>query len=167
MALEDRDVLGGPLTPVVNVTPTGSLPPSVSESWRAALVEDESLNSSNKSFVTPAGTERQILWIWVEFTSTATVGNRQLCVRFADQLGDIIGSVRAGIVQAASLTRNYMFAPALADLTAFRDTSYLMTPLPAIMILPPGFIVQVYDSAAIDAGADDIDVKMLIASRAI
>jgi len=137
------------------------------DDWHPTLLADETADDSDKSFAVPADTEYQVLWIWVELTTTATAGNRQMTIEIQDSAADVIGRVKAGIVQAASLTRNYMFAPALADLTAFRDTAYLMTPLPPTLVLPEAFIVRVYDSAAVAAAADDMIVQIGVALRTV
>ena len=137
----------------------------ISESWRVALQADEAANDSDKTFTVPASTEWEILSIWVELSTTATVGNRQVVVEMQDSAGDVIGSFLAGIVQTASLTRNYMFAPGLELMTVFVG-AYLSFPLPP-MVLPDGFKVRVYDSAAVDAAADDMVVQMMVASRTV
>ena len=137
------------------------------DSWRVSLENDETADDSDKTFTVPASTEWQVLWIWVELVTTVAVGDRQMVVQIQDTAADVIGEIRAGAVQAASLTRNYMFAPAVADLLGFRDTTFLMTPIPPTLILQAGDIVRVYDNAAVAAAADDMVVQMQIASRAV
>lgn len=134
---------------------------------RATLQADETANDSDKTIAVSASVEWEIMTIWVELITTATVGNRQIVIEFQDNSSDVIGQIRAGAVQAASLTRNYMFGQALGvDLTSFRDTSFLMTPLPKI-ILPAAYIVRVYDNAAVDAAADDLVIQMMVMERSI
>jgi hypothetical protein len=138
---------------------------ATSEIWRVSLQAEETQNDSDKMFVVPASTEWQILSIWVELVTTADVGNRQVTIEMQDDAGDIIGSFNAGAVQAASLTRNYMFAPGLEAMAAFVGI-YLSTPLPQIF-LPAGFKVRVYDSAAIAVAADDMVCQMMVAARTV
>ncbi len=140
---------------------------AVSDNWRVSLQSDETADDSDKTFTVPASTEWQILWIWVELVTTVAAGDRQMVIQIQDTGADVIGEIRAGVVQAASLTRNYMFAPAVADLLGFRDTVFLMTPIPPTLILQAGDIVRVYDNAAIAAATDDMVVQMQIASRAV
>jgi len=138
------------------------------DSWRVSLVADETADDSDKVIYTvPADTEAQVLWIWVELTSTATAGDRQLVIEIQDVANDVIGQFRAGAVQAASLTRYYQFGASMADLQAFRDTDYLMTPLPPGLILLEGDQVRVYDNNAVDAAADDMVCQMQLATRSI
>lgn len=137
------------------------------DGWIASLQVDEANDDSDKALTVPAGTEWEILSIWVELISTATAGNRQIVVEFQDSASDVIGQVRAGAVQAASLTRNYMFAPGLVDLTAMRDTDFLMTPLPSRFVLPTGYKVRVFDKAAIAAAADDMNIQMMVKARLV
>jgi len=128
------------------------------------LQSSETSNDSDITLTVPALTEWEILTIWVELVTDATVGNRQVAIEIQDSAADVILRISAGIVQAASLTRNYAFGHGLQDLTAFRDTAYLTTPLPKI-ILPPAYIVRVLDSAAIAAATDDMVVQMLVMAR--
>ena len=142
-------------------------PVEIVDTWSPLLVSDETADDSDKSFTVPANYMYQVLWIWVELTSDATVGNRQMTIELQDDAADVIGRWKAGAVQAASLTRNYCFAPSNADLTAFRDTTFLMTPIPPTIVLPASYVVRVYDSAAVAAAADDMVVQMMVARRAV
>lgn len=142
-------------------------PIPVVDTWGIILVSDEALNDSDKTLTVPAGFEYQILWIWVEFASDGGAGNRQLQIDLRDAADDVIGQIRVGITQAASLTRYYMFAPALADLVAFRDTDYLMTPLPPTVFLPAGYDLRIFDNNAVSAAGDDMVIQMQVARRAV
>jgi len=135
--------------------------------WTPAVQADETVDDSDKTFTVPASTEWEILSIWVELTSTATVGNRQLCIAIRDDSDDVILQVRAGAVQAASLTRYYTFAPGVTELTAFRDTDYLSTAFPAGLVLPAGYDVRIYDKTAVDAAADDMVVQVMVKARTV
>jgi hypothetical protein len=139
----------------------------VIDTWTLSLQSDETDNDSDKNFTVGAGLEWQILWIWVEYTSDANAGNRQLEIQFRDAADDVIGSVRAGTTQAASLTRYYMFGPALADLAAFRDTDYLMTPMPPTVFLSAGYDVRIFDNNAVAAATDDMVVQMMVAQKPV
>lgn len=137
-----------------------------SEVWRAALAVEEAADDSDKTFMVTAGQEWQLQSIWVELTSTADVGNRQMSVQIQDSEGDVIGCIKAGVAQAASLTYNYLFGVGVSDLTAVRSSTFLMTPL-VPWILPAGYKVRVYDSAAVAAAADDMVVQILYAYRTV
>lgn len=172
MTLELTDksgqVVGGmeviqPTAADLNVTATIA----TNTEWTIALESDETLNDSDKTITVPANQLWQILGIRVEFTSTAVVGDRQLAVQWRDDADDIIGEVIPGLVQAASLTYNYQFAPALADLLAIRDSSYLMTPFPPTVFLPATYDLRIWDNNAVDAAADDMIIQLLYAWKAI
>ena len=136
--------------------------------WVTSTLSDVIADDSDKSFAVPAATEQQVLWIWVEYLTDATAGNRQLVVEIQDAAADVIGRWKAGIVQAVSQTTyTYCFAPSNADLTALRDSDYIMTPLPPTLILPAGYIIRVYDNKAISAAADDMVVKIHVARRTV
>lgn len=132
----------------------------LTDTWLGALESDTTANDSDKSFTVPAGYEAYCMSVRVELTTTATVGNRQITLLFTTGGGTTILAVKAGTTQAASLTRYYNFAIGMPDLFGFRDTSTLMTPLPGVR-LPAGYILRVYDSAAIDAAQDDMNVQIM------
>ena len=142
--------------------------PTMVNRWSIETTSDTALNDSDKSFTVPVGTEWQILNIWVEYTSTADVGDRQLVIEVQSSTPDVTAHwARAGVVQAASLTYYYEFAPGLADLTALRDTDYLTTPIPTTSLLKAGDILRVYDNNAVAAAADDVIVHVQWAGRAV
>ena len=134
----------------------------INDDWAPSLQADENLNDSDKTFTVTAAKVWEILWIWVEFTSDGTAGSRQLTVELQDSLPDVIFQMRAGIVQAQSLTRYYLFAPMGAEIVAFRDTDFLYVPLPPKIVLPASYIIRVYDKAAIAAATDDMIVQMMV-----
>ena len=112
-----------------------------------------------------ANEEWMVESIWVEYTSTAVAGNRQLEIQIQDDAADIIAQVRVGVTQAASLTYYYLLAPHVTELAALRDTDYLSTIMPK-WFLPTGYVVRIWDNNAVDAAADDMIVHMLISKRA-
>jgi hypothetical protein len=133
----------------------------IRSAWEPDLQADEAANDSSKTFTVPADTRWRVKWIWIEYTSTAVAGNRQLEIQIQDDGADVIAELVAGAAQAASLTRYYLFAPNVTELTAFRDTDHLSTIMPE-WILPTGYVVQVWDNAAVDAAADDMIVQMMV-----
>jgi len=139
----------------VDVSVTNPFP--ITDSWNVATYEDEDLNDSDKQMVCPAGYEMQILWVYIVYVSDANAGNRQIQISYHDADTTILGEVRAGLTQAASLTYRYMFAPSLADLLAVRDTTFVMTPMPPTIILTAGQILRMYNNSVISAG-DDMSV---------
>ena len=137
------------------------------DDWHPELQSDETADDSDKTFTVPALTEWQLLSIWVEYTSTATVGDRQLVIELQDAANDVIGQIRIGLIQPESLTYYYQIGPSLADLDAVRDADWVMTPMPPTWVLAAGWQVRVYDNAAIAAAADDMIVQMMIAERTV
>ena len=92
------------------------------------LQVEETANDSDKTITVPAGEEWVVEWLWAELTTDATVGNRQLEVQILDDAADVIGEVATGIVQAASLTRYYLFAPNVTELAAFSPKTLTAQP---------------------------------------
>lgn len=134
------------------------------DDWTPSLQSDTNANDSDKTFTVPASTQWRIKSIWVDYTSTAVAGNRQVTVEIQDGAANVLARVIAGIVQAASLTRYYLFASHVTELAAFRDTSYLTTIMPE-WVLPATYVVRVWDNGARDPAADDMILHLLIESR--
>lgn len=131
------------------------------DEYEIVLQAEETANDSDKAFTVPAVKTWQILSIWIELITTATVGDRQIEVLIRDGSDDTIMQLQAGIVQAASATQYYLFAPGIGDLTALRDSSYLTTPIPPL-VLPAGWDIRIWDNNAVDAAADDMVVQMMV-----
>jgi hypothetical protein len=125
-----------------------------------------STNGSEKYFTVPSGKEWQIISVYVDFATSATAGNRQIAVRLEDAGAGYQGRIPAGVVQSASLTRYYSFAVGMPDLSAFRDTNKLLTPLPP-QLLAPGSKIRVLDTAAIATSGDTLTVRATVAERSI
>lgn len=122
---------------------------------------DAALNDSDKTSVVPAGKQWHVRGIGVRLVTTATVGNRQLDVYITDDADNLLAKYVSGSVQAASLTRDYVFAPGQPNDTAFVNAA-MVRALAAGLVLLAGYKVRVFDSAAIDAAADDMTVRLLI-----
>ena len=140
--------------------------PDNRESWRVVLVADVTVDDSDKTLTVPATTEYEILSLYITLASTATVGNRQIVILFLSAADVVIGEVKAGVTQAASLTYKYVCNPGVDNATALWSTDTVFMRLPH-MILAAGQKVRVYDSAAIAAAADDLTIQMQVASRSV
>ncbi len=162
----------GPLGPAVSADSLSVVLASdhgavgTSDTWHPIVVADTDDNDSDKTFTVPADTEYQLLSILVDLVTSADAGDRQLTVLITTAADVVIAEIPAGVVQAASLTRRYTFGVGNPDLLAFRDTATLLTPLP-VLVLPAGYKIRIYDNNAVAAAADDMDVQMLVLSRAV
>jgi len=125
------------------------------------LQVEESENDSDKIITVPADKIWEILWIHVEYISTATVGDRIFEVLFLDDSDDVIFRIRTSSHQAASLSRIYEVSQNGQE-PAFTDTNRQMIPIPTKSLLPAGYKLRIWDSAAIDAAADDMIIKMMV-----
>lgn len=117
---------------------------------------DAAANDSDKTILTvPAGKIAEIRSLSVALTSTATVGNRNILIEIGDGT-NVVGRYTVNVNQAASLTYYYDFTPGM---TRFATAPYLQNNIPASILLA-GYTVRVYDSAAVDAAADDMTVVL-------
>ncbi len=138
----------------------------VADPWTLALVSDTGTNDNDKALTVPAGYEWQILSLFVSYTADGNAGDRQLEVSVRDGADNVVFQVRPGATQAVSEVRYYTFAPSMADLTDFRDTDLMTTPLPPTLFLPANYDVRVRDNNNVSAG-DDMIIRLLVAARAI
>lgn len=133
--------------------------------WRPGLVSDTTLADSNKTLTVPANRMWHILGLRAELTSTASAGNRQLNVHLLDTDAAIIQEFRAGLVQAASATYYYTFAPGMDDKTAVRDSDWLSTPIPPTLVLTQGQAVKVLDNSSIAADSDTLILRLSVMQK--
>ena len=120
---------------------------------------DVALNDSDKTFTVPAGKLWCLKFLQAKLISTATVGNRQMRIEIGDGT-NLLWYINFGTTQAASLTRYYYAAADLPNDVAFsvdKIRAWMLT-----WVLPAGYTIRLYDSAAIAAGADDLEFRLLV-----
>lgn len=128
--------------------------------WRVDSTKDETANDSDKLFTVPASTEWELLWVWVKYTSSSVVGTRQLEFQLQDSGSTVIAQIQTGITQGENNICNYLLSSGIPDTIAFRDVSYLMTPLMGNTFLSAGQKIRIWDNNAVDATGDDMNVYM-------
>lgn len=89
-------------------------------------------------------------------TTTATAGNRVICLAIVDSNGKVVVSATTG-TQAASLIAFHNYGQA----TTFyqQSTQVYGAPFPVNCIIPPNCTIQIADRAAVDA-ADTIAIQL-------
>lgn len=125
-------------------------------------VNDTAANDSDKVYSAIKGSALEnneaarIISVRVQYTSTATVGNRQLELQVLDRDANIIYEKIAATTQAASLTYNYQFGANVADATSPDSNDDVSVSIPEELYIPPGGDLRIFDNAAVAAGADDM-----------
>ena len=134
--------------------------------WNSTL-QGSTTADNEVTFAVPTNKDWHVMWIWLEYTSGATAGTRQVQVDVRDSGDDVIMSLIPGVTQTASLTYRYLFAPGMADLTAARDTDYIMTPMPPSIIIPEFCDIRIHDKADIqtDTQEDSVVIQMMVMDR--
>ena len=127
---------------------------------------DATANDSDKSFTVPTGKIWVPIMIRSEATCSADVGNRTFTVYFSNGTNVIYHLNKSGSV-TASQTFTLLFAIKWREAGTTAANVPLSTgtnpnvcvygSIPPIL-LPAGYVIRVYDSAAIAAGADDMTV---------
>lgn len=125
---------------------------------------DDAPNDSDKTLTVPAEKQWLIRSLYAKLISTATVGNRTLYLLVTDPTDNPLFKYYGGATQAAGLTREYVFAPQHPQETAFTN-GVILRAIAEGIALPSGYKIRVYDSAAIDAAADDLTVVLLVEER--
>jgi hypothetical protein len=119
----------------------------------------------NTEFVTPAGTQRRILYGLAKLTTDATVANRWVRLSVLNESGETMVCLCAGVAVAASAT-NQLFSYLQG---VYRETSFingvLQVPIASDLIVPAGYTVRLAvengvagDSYNIDLVAEDTHV---------
>lgn len=125
------------------------------------LQSDTTANDSDKTFTVPSNKIWEVLWTWIELTSTATVGNRRITLLVRDDSDDVILDSVALNTQAASVTEYYLFSPLGQEPKETTSTRHFCV-IPPKLYLPSGFDLRILDSATIDAAADDMNVFIMV-----
>ena len=127
---------------------------------------DATANDSDKSFTVPSGKVWQPLMILGNIACTATVGNRNLLVTISNGTALVWNSIKGGNIAASGygniqigidVTISTTGRPPISALTAATVTVNDIMPY---LMLPAGYIIRVYDLAAVDAAADDLIVSI-------
>jgi len=129
---------------------------------------DAALNDSDKSFTVPAGKVWEMRSVHGEIGCTGTVGNRSLMVQITNGTDAVdsspktasITATQYGVIKAsyggAVFSTTAGFVPRLDGTAPSAGTAYGNS----VPLLLPGYVVRVYDVAAIDAAADDLTVVL-------
>ncbi len=126
---------------------------------------DAAVNDSDKTLTVPAGKTWILQFLSANFISTGTPGNRQLRVEIGDGT-NLLWFKNFGAVQANGVTRDYYAASDLPDDTAFDGDGRIRMQLEA-HVLPAGYTIRIYDSAAIDPTADDMVIRLILDERTV
>ena len=125
--------------------------------WRYLSREGPSTyNNVGPTFTVPDREVWHVLSVWVEYTASDTAATRALRLVVQDDTDDIMLELAPGVTVTASQQRDFLFAPGAPDLTAARDTDLIMTPLPAALILRPGWDLSVIEQSSGDTTDSEI-----------
>jgi len=129
-------------------------------------VRDATANDSDKSFTVPAGKVWVIKSVYHEELCTATVGTRlfwALITNGADVVyrspGVSLTASQQGAGQYACGFSSYLTTIPTRTLSGATNNAQNTAFMPDF-VMPAGYVVRVYDSATIDAAADDLTVVL-------
>ena len=130
---------------------------------------DATADDSDKSFTVPAGKVWDLVAIESTLVATATVGNRQLQFIITNGVATVYTGTRAPNITASqagvalwdfSNGDGYSAAQVRVRLDTLAGPNVYVTCPEAKTILPAGYVIRVYDAAAVDAAADDLTVVL-------
>ena len=129
---------------------------------RIVYERNATANDSDKSFTVPTGKIWELRAIFNSFSTTATVGNRFINVSITDGTNAILPTANVP-AQAASVSNvvtmwAYGSSGPLTS-TSVSSVAHIVS-LGVTPLLPEGYVVRVFDSAAIDPAADDLTVVL-------
>ncbi len=122
------------------------------------LESETTTNDSDKTITVSANERWEVRVIRVKFIADNSASNRRLAIRFTDDSNVVLFEMRAGVEQALNTTRYYHFGVGLPDMTAWRDSDLLTTPIPAMGALEESWKIRVWDKEAQAVAADDMEV---------
>jgi hypothetical protein len=166
-AKHEIDGVKSPVSIVALVDPTLNPIPFVrtGRPWENGIPTwtlDATLNNSNKTFTVPRGKCWLVRGLWIEITTTATVGNRLLNGRIFNATPAAIWSFEpTGSIIASNVGRwnagigCARTAATGTSLGGVAENTALQVALPDNLILTEGFSIRLWDQAAIDAAQDD------------
>ena len=133
--------------------------------WKPSVVETSTASDNIHTVSVPPRERWHIMSIWASLaTSNAGANVRQMRLAIYNSSGaaatDLFLEARPGLTQDSSLTYYYNFYPGAADITSVRDTDYVSTPIPATLILSPGWTIILEDESSGDTDADDLKSKV-------
>jgi len=131
---------------------------------------DATANDSDKSYTVPAGKVWELKHAHFETANTATVGNRLLEIYVTDGTNIVWTSGRPAAIPASNTGVVETFVGATFTTTntqVFKlngsgpSGAVLRVPLPPTFMLKSGYVLRLWDAAAIDAAADDTIASIL------
>ena len=139
-----------------------------SPQWLPATVSNATTSSSDKTITIEDNHLYQIMSIYVDYTTNATVGARQLEVQLRDESNNVLDFILPGLTQAESLNYFYAFNLNHRDLTSLRDSDKVFTTMP-FWVVNKRWNLRVFDNNAVDASGvgEDMIVRVTFMDRRI
>lgn len=138
--------------------------------WEPLTQSELSTADSDKIFTVPAGKQWMFESARIElttFSASSTIGStvaRQIEIEFRSTVNDVLFSIKVGATQGTTSFRSYNVGLNLPDMTSFRDSNFLTTPSPAI-VLEAGQDIHIYDNKVADSTRDDMIVHLKVFER--
>lgn len=153
--LKANDFLDSNASNIIIPTVNLPLPPDIRQ------IIDVAVNDSDKTIAVPSGKQWKVLYGFLILTTTVTAGNRVVEVRVQDENANILWLTSATNVQIASTTEFYSLQTGGDEPTEHTGGVHIIN-LPRELILTSEFALRVFDNAAVDPGADDLVVRLVV-----
>lgn len=135
------------------------------------FVRDATLNDSDKSFTVPANKAWKLRSVAATIEASATVGSRTLVAVITNGVDVVVVGPRSGAITASQDGTYYWSDGGVNSITAGDLMSYIdLSNVNVVRIvssmpsggyyLPSGYVIRIYETAAVDAAADDLVVVL-------
>ena len=137
--------------------------------WRPSIAHGDTTLNNIHEFTVPDQERWHVMSVFCAFT-TSNAGNATRQMRLAaytstvaegGAASDCFFEVRPGLTQDSELTYHYAFYPGAADITSIRDSVYCSIPIPATLVLNPGWTIVLEEMDSNDTDADDLESNIL------
>ncbi len=128
---------------------------------RVITQEDETLADADKEITVPPGKLWEILCVFVDYVSDATVGDRNVECRLLNILDEEIFVSRNADNIGASEHYHLIWVPGISK-SETQVGLIAMNPLPPDCPLPSGYSVQLVDVNSVALAGDNMKVRILI-----
>jgi len=138
---------------------------AVGHGWDTQIQSDVVENQNDKTVTVPANEEWEILWIQLQYTCSATVGNRALQLDFRNGSDSARFRTRLAVNLVALDDEFVIWVPGYARETAIAN-SIIYQPIPPASVLTAGFDIRIFDQNDIDTN-DNMSLHIYTTERQV
>ena len=125
------------------------------------LISDTAANDNDKSITVPSGQIWHILWVWLNLSTSADAGGRNMRFALRDDSDNIIYEIRASNSQVESTTETYIWSPNFPEPDEYL-AGWHTGGIPPHCYLPAGHEIRIYDASDQSPSGDDLTIRVMV-----